>query len=227
MEPPPAETVCTSTVGRPTGTPAITLSWVVPSRPPTIGATSVDVPPMSRVSTSSKPAEPRDVGGADDAAGRARQHAGGGVGGRELEVDEAAGRRHHQRRRQPRGGGALAQGPQVAGEPRREVRRRDRRGGALVLAEGRQRAVREHDPHAGQRGLQRGADGLLVRGVQVAEEEADGDRLGAGRARPPRRRPRGSSRSSGCSTPCGPQRSRTVKRRSRGTSGSGRRAERS
>jgi hypothetical protein len=42
-----------STIGSLTGTPAITVSVVVCTRPPTIGATSVDVPPMSKVSTSS------------------------------------------------------------------------------------------------------------------------------------------------------------------------------
>jgi hypothetical protein len=53
IEPPPADTVCTSTVGCRIGTPATTDPVVVCTSPPTIGATSVLVPPMSKVRRSS------------------------------------------------------------------------------------------------------------------------------------------------------------------------------
>jgi hypothetical protein len=49
MDPPPALTECTSTVGNMIGTPASTDSDVVCTRPSSTGATSVDVPPMSNV----------------------------------------------------------------------------------------------------------------------------------------------------------------------------------
>ena len=49
MEPPPALTVCTSTMGTLIGTPAITVSVVVCASPPMMGATSVLVPPISKV----------------------------------------------------------------------------------------------------------------------------------------------------------------------------------
>ncbi len=42
--------------------------------------------------------------------------------------------------------------------------------------------MREDDADARQRGLERRAHGPLVRGVEVAEEQADGDGLGSGRA---------------------------------------------
>ena len=53
IEPPPALTVWTSTIGSLIGTPATTDSVVVLASPPRTGATSVLVPPMSKVSTSS------------------------------------------------------------------------------------------------------------------------------------------------------------------------------
>ena len=49
-DPPPALTVCTSTMGSRSGTPATTDSVVSCTRPATTGATSVLVPPMSKVS---------------------------------------------------------------------------------------------------------------------------------------------------------------------------------
>ncbi len=47
--------MCTSTIGSRIGTPATTASVVVCASPPTIGATSVLVPPMSKLSTSAYP----------------------------------------------------------------------------------------------------------------------------------------------------------------------------
>ncbi len=55
IDPPPALTECTLTIGRPSGTPATCASVVVSARPETIAATSVLVPPMSKLSTSAKP----------------------------------------------------------------------------------------------------------------------------------------------------------------------------
>ena len=54
-EPPPALTEWTSTAGSLIGTPASTDSVVVCTAPPTTAATSVLVPPMSKVSRSPKP----------------------------------------------------------------------------------------------------------------------------------------------------------------------------
>jgi hypothetical protein len=58
MEPPPALTVCTSTIGSLIGTPATTDSVVVCTMPSSTGATSVEVPPMSKVRRSWKPLSP-------------------------------------------------------------------------------------------------------------------------------------------------------------------------
>src|SRR5207245_2964242 len=49
IEPPPALTVCTSTMGHLMGTPATTDSVVICRAPATTGATSVLVPPISKV----------------------------------------------------------------------------------------------------------------------------------------------------------------------------------
>src|SRR5207342_3560573 len=49
---------CTSTIGSFTGTPATTDSVVVCTCPSRTGATSVDVPPMSKVSRSASPDRP-------------------------------------------------------------------------------------------------------------------------------------------------------------------------
>src|SRR4029453_14613290 len=58
MEPPPALTVCTSTIGSLTGTPATTDSVVVCPTPPSPGAPSVGGPPMSKGRGSWKPLRP-------------------------------------------------------------------------------------------------------------------------------------------------------------------------
>ena len=79
---------------------------------------------------------------------------------------------------------------EVAAEQRREVGVDRGRRAALVLAEAGQDLVRCGDVDAGQLAPQVLGEPALVRGVEVGEEQADGDRLGAAladRRRQPRR----------------------------------------
>ncbi len=73
----------------------------------------------------------------------------------------------------------LAESVQVAPEQRREVGVDHRGRAALVLAEARQHLVRGRNVDAGQLAAQPGGDALLVRGIEVGEEQADRDRLGS------------------------------------------------
>ena len=74
---------------------------------------------------------------------------------------------------------------------------------------------------AGQLAAQVLGDAPLVGGVEIGEEQADGDRLGAGLAQ--RRAPAAPAprRPSGSITPSGPIRSAASKRSSGSTSGAG------
>jgi hypothetical protein len=56
MEPPPAPTVCTSTLGSRIGRPAIVRTRERSADPSVIRQTSVDVPPMSNAMAFAKPA---------------------------------------------------------------------------------------------------------------------------------------------------------------------------
>ena len=58
MLPPPAPTVCTSTIGSWIGRPAIDCSEASRTGPSSITATSQEVPPMSNDSTSACPERP-------------------------------------------------------------------------------------------------------------------------------------------------------------------------
>ncbi len=58
MEPPPAPTVCMSSTGTATGSPATLASFVRRGPPAGHSATSVEVPPMSNVMMSVNPASP-------------------------------------------------------------------------------------------------------------------------------------------------------------------------
>ena len=95
----------------------------------------------------------------------------------------------------PRSRAASARRAEVAAEQGGEVGVDHRRRAALVLAKLRQHLVRGRDVDAGQLGAQALGDRALVRGVEVGEQQADRDRLGAGLARP--RRPAASSSSVG------------------------------
>ena len=170
--------------------------------------TSQEVPPMSRPSalpspesSASSPAPTAPPAGPEStlqAPARAASAAG----------RDAARGLHHRRLRQPALARRLAEPPEVAAEQRREVGVDDRGRAALVLAELRQHLVRGRDVDAGQLGAQALGDRALVGGLEVGEQQADRDRLGA-RARGPRRPARRARpRSSSAITPCGPTRSR-------------------
>ena len=162
----------------------------------------------------------RHVRRADDAARRAREHAAGRLLGGGADVEHAARGLHHERRRHAGLLRARRQALEVGGELRRQVGVGDGGGEALVLAELRQHLARERDVDVPERLAHGLADAALVLGVQEREQQAHRDGLDVGLAQPSIASPTLSS-SSGSTSPSGPMRSRTVKRRSRGTSGSG------
>ena len=206
IEPPPAPTVWTSSVGSRIGRPPTSRSLERDASPPTIAQTSVEVPPMSNAIAFSIPARRASrLAPTTPAAGpeseRPRR-----VRRRLLERRDAAGRAHHERLRQAGLGAARRERPQVAAEQRPEVRVRRRRRRALVLAElGRRPRARRRRAHPD--------GGGAARRRRRARARSRGTRR-AGRRRSPRRR-RGraaSSRSSGSSSPSGPIRPRTPMR---------------
>ena len=110
--------------------------------------------------------------------------------------------------RQPRARARrLAEPPQVAAEQRAEVGVDRGRRAALVLAEARQHLVRGGDVEVGQALAQVRGDAALVGGVEVGEEQADRDRLGAAASPAARASRSGSPSASGSTTPSGPIRS--------------------
>ena len=121
----------------------------------------------------------------------------------------------------PRLGRGLAEPAQVAAEQGGEVGV-DRGGrAALVLAEAGQDLVRGGDVDAGQLAPQVLGDAPLVGGVEVGEEQADRDRLGAGLAHQLAPGAAAPPAPSGSTTPSGPIRSAASKRSSGSTSGAG------
>ncbi len=132
---------------------------------------------MSNESAFAKPAKPRDEGGADHPAGRARDEDPRRVGSSLLDRRDAAGRSHDERRAEPRPAAAIAEGPKVASRAWPEVGVRRSRRGALVLAELGRHLVRGHHVCARQPAPNLGCDRPLVRRVPEREEQADRDRL--------------------------------------------------
>ena len=179
IEPPPAPTVCRSTVGSRIGSPATTRSLVRSARPSVIRQTSVDVPPMSNAIASGNPAAARDPRRADRSGRRARRRA--------RAPDARRPRRPSATPPDERitsGSGSPA--PTAAARERAQVARRDGpevrvgrgRRRALVLAELRRDLVRGDDVRVRQPPSQLVGDGALVVGVAVRVQQADGDRLG-------------------------------------------------
>ena len=117
-------------------------------------------------------AGPRDVRRADDAAGRAGEHAAGRLARGRLDVEHAARGLHDQRRRHARLVGRAGQPLQVGGELRGEVGVGDRGREALVLAELGQHLAGERDVDVAERLAHRLAHALLVLGVQEREQQA-------------------------------------------------------
>src|SRR5678810_187265 len=72
--------------------------------------------------------------------------------------------------------------PQVGGEPGGEIAVADGGGTALVLTEFGQHLGRQRYQRVRQGLAERLPDLLLMLGMKVAEQQADGDRLGIGRA---------------------------------------------
>ena len=122
-------------------------------------------------------ARPRDVRGADHAAGRAGEHAAGRLLGGGADVEHAARGLHHQRGRHARLLRARGEALEVGAELRRQVGVGDGGGEALVLAELRQHLARERDVDVPERLAHRLADAALVVGVQEGEQQADRHRL--------------------------------------------------
>jgi hypothetical protein len=177
MEPPPALTVCTSTIGSFMGTPAITGLRArlrlaahdgrdVRARPAHVEGQEVPVP-----------TQPRDVGRADDPARRSREDEGRRVLHRRLYGDHPARRLHDQGRGHAGLLHLAAQVLEICGELRGQVGVGGGRGEPLVLPELRQNLARERDVQARQRFSQRLPGSLLVLRVHEREEEAHRDRL--------------------------------------------------
>ena len=182
IEPPPAPMVWISIIGVRTTRPKSMLAWAVSTlSPPAISATSKLVPPMSPVITSAKPAALGDVGGGDDAGGRAgkggahRQAAGrGGIHDAAVRLDdqelacEAVGRKR------------LVEPAQIARDLRLQIGVESGGREALELADLGQDLVRCGDMRVGPECPQRCDGGAFIGRVGVGVDEEDGDGGAAG-----------------------------------------------
>jgi len=117
--------------------------------------------------------------GPDGAARRAGENAPGARPRRLPGGRDAARGAHHDGLRQTRPARRLAEAAEVAAEQGGEIGVDRGRRAALVLAEARQHLVRGGDVDVGERAAQVRGDRPLVRRVEVGEEQADRDRLGA------------------------------------------------
>ena len=177
---------------------------------------------MSKPIASPSPLIAGEQPGADGAAGRAGEDAPGAGPGRLGRRGDAARGLHDRAARAGRRRSAASLEPaQVAAEQRREVGVDRRRRAALVLAEAGQDLVRGGDVDAGQLAPQVLGERPLVGRVEVGEEQADRDRLGAALADQRGEARRLASGRAARSTPSGPIRSAASKRSSRSTSGAG------
>ncbi len=177
MLPPPAPTVCTSTIGSASARPPTSRPPVEATRPSRATDTSHEVPPMSRPTAPSAPAASASQRRAHGAARRAREHGpravprgGGGVG-------HAAAAQHDLRRRQAGARGALGEPLEVAAQQRRERGVDDGRGAALVLAEHAGGLVRGGHVHVAVHLGGELGDAPLVLLVAEAPQQADRHRL--------------------------------------------------
>ena len=172
--------LATSTAGARTGKSPTFVSRVISGRPDTQTATSVDVPPMSKVKDAVEPGVGRDERCAADAAGGAGQHRLHRVLARRLEAHQPAVRAHDLDRRPDVGGGEpVAHVRQVPLERRRDVGVHQRRHGPLVLAELGEDLGRDRHGQVGSDGRGDLGDDALVAPVRVGVQQADGQRLDA------------------------------------------------
>src|SRR5260221_638468 len=141
---------------------ALTISWLATRTTPA-AASSGSGPSQLAPEPTARPA-----GATARGAPRRRRRGGAAPGGL-----------HHQGRRQPRLFGRLGEPPEVTAEQWAQVGVDRRRRAALVLAETRQHLMRGGDVDTGQARAQVLGEAPLVGGVEVGEEEADRDRLGA------------------------------------------------
>ena len=125
------------------------------------------------------PRERRQQRGSDRAARRSREDAPGPRALGLARRDEAAGGAHQRRLGQAALAGHGSQTAEVAAEERGEVGVDHRGRAALVLAELGQDLVRDRHVDARQLGAEVLGDRALVGGLEVGEQQADRDRLGA------------------------------------------------
>ena len=214
MLPPPAPTVCTSTIGSWSARPAIVCSAASRTAPPSITATSHDVPPMSNDSTSS-------CAGQRARRARRRRRPRPARRARSMRAWRAASRalvsppleRMISGSGRPGRGRALGEPLEVAAQQRRQVGVDHGRRRALVLAEHAHELVRRRHVHAraAPRSTAR-ATRALVLGVRVGVQQADGDRLDVARRAGARASSASASSSSGAQRrPRASQRSRDAR----------------
>mgnify|MGYP003694585641 CR=1 FL=1 len=177
IEPPPAPTVCRSTVGNRTGSPATSRSVARPAAPPAIRQTSVEVPPMSSEIALSTPASAATRAAPTTPAAGPRPHASAGWAAASSTESDAAGGAHHERLRQARPRHRRREAlPGTARQPAPGTRRSQSsrpartRGTPAPPRATRRCAAREPPP-------QLLGDRALVRRVAEREQQADRDRL--------------------------------------------------
>ena len=88
--------VCTSSDGSRMGNPATSRPGAASGTPPRTRQTSVDVPPMSKVTQSANPLAVATAAAAAHAAGRTREQQRGRQLGGHVDREEPTGRRQHE-----------------------------------------------------------------------------------------------------------------------------------
>ena len=234
IEPPPAPTVWMSSIGSATGRPPTSRRRrLAHARRPAITQTSHDVPPMSKHERVGLARRARGPGRAGRAAGRAGEHGQRGVRApRARALARPPRGLHHVGLGQP----GLARRARRARAGRRASRGERAASTSVVAARSYSRNVPTTSCESetctpGRRSRERSAERLLVLGVAVGVQQADGDGLGlepgdradaaAARRRSSSQRPVGPIRSRRADAPLGRHERRRVRAR---TAGRGRRA---
>ena len=221
MLPPPADTVATSSIGRCSGCPAMTVELRAGRL--AVGHERHVARRAAHVEGEGEPAllARGQARRADDASGGAAQHGPGRVLGRLGDRQHSAARLHDRRRREPRRRRPLGQAAEIGAQHRGEVGVDDRRRDALVLADlraaprWRRSRGRPVAPPAARRRRRPRAPGCANENSSPTAIASEPSAATAATARS------SEAGSRGVVTPCGPQRSATSWVRSCGTSGGG------